>query len=64
MTAYRLRSDQMRGILRRIASARLVNGGAEEVGSSDINHELHAMYNEYGGDFDAILLDSLSEYAA
>ena len=64
MNAYKLRSAEYKLILRRIASMRLVNSGCEEVGTSDINHELHAMFNEYEGDFDVALLDSLSEYAA
>ena len=62
MEAYRLRSDIGKRMLRGIASMRLVRHGAEEVGSSDINHELCAMYNEYDGDFDECYLEELKRY--
>lgn len=63
MTSFKQRSDIGRRILRGIASQRLVNSGAEEVGSSDINHELCAMYNEYQGDWDQCYLDALEDFA-
>lgn len=50
-------------ILRRIAARRIVDKGAEEVGTSDINHELVHMCNEYGGDWDQVYLDALEEYS-
>ncbi len=39
-------SGVTRQILRRSAAQRLVDRGFEEVGSSDINHELFAMWQE------------------
>ena len=62
MEAYRHRSDLGKQVLRRIASLRLVRHGAEEVGSSDINHELCAMFNEYDGDFDECYLEEIRQY--
>jgi len=63
MASYKLRSDIGRQILRRIASHRLVRHGAEEVGTSDINHELCSMFNEFDGDWDEVYLNALDEYA-
>ena len=63
MNSYKQRSDIGRQILRRIASHRLVNRGAEEVGTSDINHELVQMFNEFDGDWDEVYLNALDEYA-
>jgi len=63
MNSYKQRSDIGRQILRRIASARLVRHGAEEVGTSDINHELVQMFNEFDGDWDEVYLNALDEYA-
>jgi hypothetical protein len=62
MEAYRLRSELGKKMLRGIASMRLVRRGAEEVGTSDINHELCAMYNEYNGDYDECYLEELDQY--
>ena len=62
MEAYRLRSDLGKRVLRQIASLRLVRHGADEVGSSDINHELCAMFNEYDGDFDECYLEEVKRY--
>ena len=63
MASYKLRSDSARRVLRQIASQRLSRFGAEEVGSSDINHELCAMCNEYQGDWDQCYFDALDEFA-
>lgn len=40
-------SVKLQQIIRNIASNKLVEGGAEEVGSSDVNHAVYAMYQEY-----------------
>jgi hypothetical protein len=48
MQAYRNTEDLIKPFLRRLAARRLVNAGAEEVGTSDINHELYHMFSEYG----------------
>ena len=37
----------------------LVEGDAEEVGSSDVNHEIVSLYNQYGN-FDDVLDDKLA----
>jgi hypothetical protein len=61
MNSFKQRSQVAQQILRRIASQRLVNSGAEEVGSSDINHELVSMCNEFGGDWDEVYLWAVNE---
>lgn len=61
MNSFKQRSPVAQRILRNIASKRLVYGGAEEVGSSDINHELVAMCNEFGGDWDEVYLWAVNE---
>ncbi len=63
MASYKLRSEIGRRLLRNIASRRLVNHGCTEVGSSDINHELYAMFNEYNGDWDQCYIDALEDYS-
>ncbi len=65
MEAYKKQCDLTRRLLRRFASQRVVYGGAEEVGSSDINHELCAIYNEFDGDYEAALDEffQLGDYA-
>jgi hypothetical protein len=65
MEIYRKQSDLTRRLIRRFASQRLVYGGAEEVGSSDINHEVYAICREYNGDFEEAVMDfiNLGEYA-
>lgn len=61
MHSFGLRSKVAQQMLRRIASQRLVWGGANEVGSSDINHELVAMCNEFQGDWDEVYLWAVNE---
>ena len=61
MHSFKLRSPAAQQILRRIASQRLVWGGASEVGSSDINHELCAMCNEFQGDWDEVYMWAVNE---
>ena len=65
MEAYRKQSDVIRRLIRKFASQRLVSGGAQEVGSSDINHEIHAIWREYDGDFEEAATEflDLGEYA-
>ena len=65
MEIYRKQSDLTRRLVRRFASQRLVYGGAQEVGTSDINHEVYAICREYDGDFEEAATDfcNLGEYA-
>jgi len=46
---YGLLSPDLKMVLRKCAAERLVNNGAEEVGSSDINHELYSMWTAADG---------------
>ena len=54
--------DKERQIIRSIASRRLVWQGACEVGSSDINHEVYRICNDYDGDFRAIMDEYLEDF--
>lgn len=47
-------------IVRRLASERIVRRGAEEVGTSDINHEVCSICNEYDGSFVEFMEDYLT----
>ena len=46
---YNILSPDLRMVLRKCAAERLINNGAEEVGSSDINHELVSMWTAADG---------------
>jgi hypothetical protein len=59
---YRRMGELERRMIRSLASRRLVQRGAEEVGTSDINHELCAICNEYNGSFVEFLEDHLSDF--
>lgn len=61
MNSFKLQSSSFQQTLRNIASKRLVYRGAEEVGSSDINHELCAMLNEFEGDWDEAIVWAVNE---
>ena len=65
MNLYQKQCDLTRRLVRRLASQRLVYGGAQEVGTSDINHEVYAICREYDGDFEEAATDfiNLGEYA-
>lgn len=47
--------------LRRAAAARLVECGADEVGSSDVSHCLFSAFRRCGGDWTAVILDFVNE---
>jgi hypothetical protein len=55
-------TEKERSIMRHIASRRLVWQGFNEVGSSDINHEIHQICNEYDGDYRAIMDEYLEDF--
>lgn len=61
IASFKLRSPACHQLLRRIAAQRIINGGAEEVGTSDINHELCAMCNEFNGDWDQVYLWAVND---
>ena len=58
MDSYRELSQTMKWAVRRCASDRLIEDGAEEVGSSDINHAIVALYKECGS-FGNIIIKAL-----
>ena len=62
MALWKKLPDIERSIMRRIASRRLVWQGFNEVGSSDANHEIHRICNEYDGDFRAIMDEYLEDF--
>ena len=57
-------SSQARQVLRRCASDRMVARGFEEVGSSDINHELFAMWNYADNDWHQAFINEVDAFAA
>jgi hypothetical protein len=57
---YRRMGERERQLIRRLASQRLVNRGCEEVGTSDINHEISSICNEYDGSFVVFMEDHLT----
>ncbi len=59
---YRRMGELERRMIRSLASRRLVLRGAEEVGTSDINHEICSICNEYNGSFVEFLEDQLSDF--
>jgi hypothetical protein len=54
--------DKERQNIRSIASRRLVWRGFTEVGTSDVNHEVCSICNEYDGDFRAIQDEYLEDF--
>lgn len=62
MKAYGNRSAAFKQIIRKVAVQRLISQGFEEVGTSDINHEICNICNQYQGDFDALLLEVVEEW--
>ena len=59
---FRLLGGLMQTILRNSATKRLVASGFEEVGSSDINHELFAMWNGSNGDWQKAALVEIDRH--
>lgn len=53
--SFRAMTNDTRRLFRRLASISLTLGGAEEVGSSDINHELFRLWRMNGKDWIQIL---------
>jgi hypothetical protein len=54
--------DKERLNIRSIAARRLVWQGFNEVGTSDVNHEIVSICNEYDGDFRAIQDEYLEDF--
>jgi hypothetical protein len=50
-------SPIMRNAIRRGISALMIQEGAQEVGSSDLNHLIFAAYRSNGGDWQAVLVE-------
>jgi hypothetical protein len=59
---YRRMGELERQVIRRLASERIVRRGANEVGTSDINHEICAICNEYDGSFVEFMEDQLLDF--
>jgi len=62
MNLYKRQGERERDIIRRIASRRLVWQGYGEIGSSDINHEIHNICNEYEGAFTEVMYEYLEDF--
>jgi len=59
MAEYKKQSDLMKWSIRSYASNILVQEGAEEVGSSDVNHKIVQLYKELGS-FGNIVIQALN----
>jgi len=62
MDLFNRQGERERNIIRRIASRRLVWQGYSEVGSSDINHEIYHICNEYDGSFSEVMYEYLEDF--
>jgi hypothetical protein len=60
--AFKKQTEITRRLIRRFASQRLVAHGAQEVGSSDINHEIRNIFSEYDGDYEDAVMDFVNIY--
>jgi hypothetical protein len=60
--AFAKQTEITQRLIRRFASQRLIAHGAAEVGSSDINHEMHNIYSEYAGDYEDAVMDFVNIY--
>jgi hypothetical protein len=58
MGEFKTLGDMMQRMVRKTASMELQEWGAEEIGSSDVNHQIVSLYNSYGG-FDEIVRHGL-----
>lgn len=47
MTWWRTQDEILQKFIRRVAVIKLIEAGAEEVGSSDVNHSVHSIYRNY-----------------
>jgi hypothetical protein len=47
MSWWKEQSDTIQMVIRTTATNKLIERGAEEVGSSDVNHAVYGMYQEY-----------------
>lgn len=61
--AFHKLEPETRNILRRCATEHLIADGAEEVGSSDISHELFQMYKISGRNWMQALQDEFEAFA-
>ena len=48
MEGYRNLNPKFRELVRREATQELIDCGAHEVGSSDVNHSIYQMYRQHG----------------
>jgi hypothetical protein len=52
MAAYKNQTTTTQRLVHRFASQKLIDQGAQEVGTSDINHSIQAIFSEYQGNFE------------
>ena len=53
--SYNTLSFGLKYIIRRLAAEALVADGAEEVGSSDVNHQIYSDWSSCGNDWDNVM---------
>ena len=59
---YKAMSDMSRHILRRCAADRLSSFGVDEIGSSDINHELFTMWRQANQNWQQALVNEAEDF--
>lgn len=62
MAWWKSYSVTLQQAIRRIASDKLVEEGAEEVGSSDVNHKVYHIYQQYKAEDNPDIVTFLMNY--
>jgi len=57
---YKTLSPDLKQVLRKCATDRLIQSGAQEVGSSDVNHELFTMWTAADGFWHQAILNEVN----
>lgn len=61
--SFKLLSKDIQSILRNCAVQHMIERGCEEVGSSDVNHELFSMYRTGRKSWQQVVIDELEDFA-
>jgi hypothetical protein len=62
MTWWKSQNEMLKRMISRVAENKLVKAGAEEVGSSDLNHSVYGIYQTYVAEGKPELLTFLLNY--
>lgn len=61
--SFKLLGKDIQSILRNCAVQHMIERGCEEVGSSDVNHELFSMYRTGRKSWQQVVIDELEDFA-